>query len=308
VASETGSVRSLRATRRLPARLLSPGAFPGLVVATFVAIYVNVVSGALVRVTNSGLGCPDWPGCTAGRPVPASAGHQLIEFSNRVLALGVVVICVLCAVAGRRAAASRFHTRLALWIGGLTLAQIPLGGITVLFDLNPLLVMSHFLLAILDIGLATVLLVDVVGARPSSVSRPSWLPALTGAFVAWTFALVVSGAVVTMSGTHPGADNVRRLWNLLDAAYWHVRIGVSFVVVLALFLLAVSRLPATAARVPRLGWLVVACTGLQILVGEWQWRSALPWWLTLAHVTCATALWTSAVALGRSVVPRPSSG
>ena len=54
MASETGSVRSLRASRRLPSRLLAPSAFPGLVIATFVAIYVNVVSGALVRVTNSG--------------------------------------------------------------------------------------------------------------------------------------------------------------------------------------------------------------------------------------------------------------
>ena len=68
--------------------------------------------------------------------------------------------------------------------------------------------------------------------------------------------------------------------------------------------LVVARLPQTLPQVPRLAWTVVGLTGLQVMIGEWQWRSALPWYLVLAHVATATALWSAAVALARSLVPR----
>ena len=285
---------------RLLERSTSPARFPLLVLVTYVALLVNFASGALVRVSNSGLGCPDWPLCN-GRPAPPLAGHAVIEFSNRILAAWVIGATIVMTVSAYRGVrhTDRAVWRLALAVGLGTLAQGPLGGITVLVGLHPIAVMSHFLLAVLVFSAATVLLVDVRSGPAAEGDRPDWLKPATLVLTGWTLLLVVSGAVVTTSSTHPGASSVRRLWNLLDATYWHVRIAVSFVVALAAFLFAIARLERHAGRVPALAWAVVALTGLQIVIGELQWRNQLPWWLVLAHVVNATLLWSAVVALAR---------
>jgi cytochrome c oxidase assembly protein subunit 15 len=288
--------------RRLD-EMTSPARFRFLTSLALVALYINVVSGALVRVTNSGLGCPDWPLCK-GRPAPPLAGHAVIEFTNRALALWVVGVTIVLAASAYRGVRQTdpWIWRLALAIACAALFQIPLGGITVLLGLNPIAVMSHFLLAILMVVAATVLRADVrVGvARPDS----SWLSRLVLSFGVAGFLMITSGAVVTMSGTHPGSDNVPRLWNLLDATYWHVRIAVVFVVLIGSVLLAISRLEGLSSAVGRLAWLVVLLTGAQIAIGEWQWRTELQWWTVLLHVANATALWIAIVALCRTLVPR----
>jgi cytochrome c oxidase assembly protein subunit 15 len=277
--------------RRLPS-------FERLVVIVWVALYVNFCSGALVRVTNSGLGCPDWPLCH-GRPTPPFAGHALIEFSNRILAGSVIVLTLLLAYRGWR----HPRRRLALAIAVGTFAQGPLGGITILVDLHPIAVASHFLLAIVVFTLATVLLVDTHFPPVGDRERPGWVRPATLLFLALGLTLIVSGAIVTTSGTHPGADNVPRLYSLLDVAYWHVRIAVAYVAALAVFLFGISRLDTMAERVPRLAWTVVALTAVQIVIGETQWRDQLPWYLVWAHVMTATLLWGALVALGRNLLP-----
>jgi cytochrome c oxidase assembly protein subunit 15 len=277
--------------RRLPS-------FERLVLITWVALYVNFCSGALVRVTNSGLGCPDWPLCN-GRATPPLAGHAVIEFSNRILAGSVIVITLLLAYRGWH----HPRKRLAVAIAVGTFAQGPLGGITILVDLHPIAVASHFLLAIIVFTLATVLLVDTQLAPASDAERPTWLRPATLLFLALGLALIVSGAIVTTSSTHPGADDVPRLYALLDVAYWHVRIAVTYVAVLAVFLFGLSRLDVTSRRVPRLAWAVVVLTGIQVVIGEVQWRNELPWYLVWAHVMTGTLLWGTLVALGRSLLP-----
>ena len=291
--------------RRVVRRLTSRDAFPRLVVATFVLLYVNIASGALVRVTDSGLGCPDWPLCN-GRPVPAVEGHALIEFSNRLVALALIIAAALLAVSARRwyRRSHRDWFWMAVAVGVGTAAQAPLGAVTVLLDLHPVAVMTHFLLAIVLFAIATVLLVDVRGRPDPGAERPRWLRPAAVVLTGWCLALIVSGAVVTTSGTHPGDAEVPRLWNLLDATYVHVRIAVTWVALLAAFLFAVSRLDPPPRAVPRLAWLVVAVTTLQIGVGELQWRTELPAWLVLVHVSVAAALWASVVALARALVPR----
>lgn len=281
----------------------SPSRFPYLTSWALLAVYVNVVSGALVRVTNSGLGCPDWPLCK-GRPAPPLAGHAVIEFSNRVLALWVVGVGVLLAITAYRGArqSDPWAWRLALTIAVAGLFQIPLGGITVLLGLHPVAVMSHFLLAILMVLVATVLRADVRAGVADAV--PSWLRPLVYTLAVAGIGMITSGAVATMSGTHPGSDHVPRLWNLIDATYWHVRIAVAFVVLIGLVLIAVSRLDGLPTQAARLAWLVVALTALQIAIGEWQWRTQLQWWTVLLHVANATGLWIAIVALCRTLVPR----
>ena len=275
-------------------------AYRPLAVLTLIALYVNIVSGALVRVTNSGLGCPDWPLCN-GRPTPPFQFHGLIEFTNRVLAFLVIVIAVLFAIRAYRSmrGISRWRWRGALWIGILTFAQGPLGGITVLVGLHPIAVMSHFLLAIVVLLIAVVLVLEEFGLAGPWPDRPSgWVPWAGVGIAVWAWATIISGGVATMSGTHPGSDDVPRLWNLLDAVYVHVRVAASFIVAIALLLLLLARAVHPPRIVPRLAWLLVIAVTAQVAIGEWQWRSQLPWYLTLAHVAVGSAAIGLAGALG----------
>ena len=163
--------------------------------------------------------------------------------------------------------------------------------------------MSHFLLAHRRAGTGDRAVVDVRFPATRDVDLPLWVRPSTLLFLGLGFTLIVSGAIVTTSGTHPGADDVPRLYALLNVAYWHVRIAVTYVAVLAIFLFGLSRLETTSRRVPRLAWAVVALTGIQVVIGEVQWRSELPWNPVWAHAMTATLLWGTLVALGRTLLP-----
>ena len=290
--------------RTLPSRLTGPGAFRPLAVVTLIALYVNIVSGALVRVTNSGLGCPDWPLCN-GKPTPAFQFHTLIEFSNRVLALIVIIVAVLFAITAFRSVrrTSRWLWRGALWIGILTFAQGPLGGITVLVGLHPIAVMSHFLLAIIVLLISVVIVLETFGIGVGWRPRPAgWLPWAGVLAALWAWATIISGGVATMSGTHPGSDHVPRLWNLLDAVYIHVRVAASFIVFIAILLIVLSRVVHPPRAVQRLAWALVIAVTAQVIVGEWQWRTQLPWYLTLLHVAIGSAAIGIAGAFGWTLI------
>lgn len=287
--------------RRFLSRITGPGAFRPLVLIALGAVYLNVVSGALVRVTGSGLGCPDWPLCN-GKATPPFHFHGLIEFSNRVLALAVIIAAILLAVSAWRAGMRRTHRwrfRAALAIGIGTFLQAPLGGITVLVDLHPLAVMSHFLLALVVLLVAVALALDefqLATAWPTAPAR--WVPIGGVVIGAWAWLVIITGAIVTMSGTHPGSEGVPRLWNLLDAAYVHVRVAASFTIVIAIFLLVLAFAVKPPPVVRRMAWLLVAVVGLQIVVGELQWRTQLPWWLVLIHVSLGALALGTAAAFG----------
>jgi len=272
--------------------------YRGLALAALVLTFVVVVVGASARLSDAGLGCPDWPLCH-GNATPPMAGHAVIEFSNRILAALAILTTLALAYRGWREP----QKWLAFSIAAGTFAQGPLGGITIMVDLHPVAVASHFLLAIVVFSLATILLVDVRCPPAMELERPAWLQPVTLAFVAWGLVLIVSGAIVTTSSTHPGADGVKRLYSLLDVTYWHVRIAAVFVAALAVFLFLLSRLEQTGRRVPRLAWAVVGLTALQIMIGETQWRDQLPWYLVWAHVMTATLLWGTLIALGRTLLP-----
>src|SRR5438552_11078835 len=121
-------------TRVLPR---SEAGFARLAALLVGAMWLNIASGAFVRLTASGLGCPDWPGCS-GHPYPPASHHAVIEFSNRLVAFSAIVLSVAAWAATRRLRRPGGDRRLALAVAGLTLFQAPLGAITVHFDLNPL--------------------------------------------------------------------------------------------------------------------------------------------------------------------------
>jgi cytochrome c oxidase assembly protein subunit 15 len=142
---------------------LSPDTFRRLALASAFWLWLIVISGATVRLTNSGLGCEHWPGCTAGNPLPSKSYHSFIEFGNRIVS-AVTILATLAAYAGARftPAVPRWTRRLALGTFLGTLAQAPLGALTVYSGLNPFLVMTHFVLALLVLAGGVVVAVEAV--------------------------------------------------------------------------------------------------------------------------------------------------
>jgi cytochrome c oxidase assembly protein subunit 15 len=258
---------------------LSPDAARRLTLATAVALVLIVGTGATVRLTGSGLGCEHWPGCEPHHFEPRSF-HAFIEFGNRMFSAVTVFLTAATAWFVRR--------RLALVVFLGTLAQAPLGALTVHFHLNPYLVLSHFLLSITVLTLAVVLAAQMRPRMPTQL--PPWVPRL-GLLVALAAAvLIVSGTLATASGPHPGSAVVRRLWSFHPAVYWHVRatavFGITFAIVLAY-------LWRTRAPQLRGALVVLGLLALQMVIGEVQYRTHLPWWLVLVHVTVAATVWAA---------------
>lgn len=301
-------------------RRLSPHRFLQLAVASLAVLGVVVVSGAFVRLTGSGLGCEDWPNC--GETVlPASGGHALIEFGNRIVGLvGIVATLVVWLAARRTEGLPRFVRMVALATFLGTMAQAPLGGITVLLDLHPLAVMSHFLLALVVVALSVVVVVEAWRhdrAAGTGGPFPAWLRivSLTGA--AACAVMVATGAVATASGPHPGDDSdVKRLGlGIEDTVYVHVRatalFGIGVLLVGAWLVRARPAIPGVA----RLGASLLIVLVTQMIVGEVQYRNALPWGLVLVHVALAGLIWGLSIAIAyllwRPAAPvseRPAAG
>jgi cytochrome c oxidase assembly protein subunit 15 len=185
------------------------------------------------------------------------------------------------------------------------LAQGILGGITVLFELHPLIVAGHYLLSLVALGVAVVV---VQGARDTARGATADGP-LGSAWLALTLvpaaaALVVSGTLVTAAGPHSGGEEIPRFGNLVNALHIHIGanavFGIAFLALVALLLVERERANVELALAgSALGLLLV-----QMAVGEVQWREALPWWLVLVHVTLATAVWTVVAALAARIVLR----
>jgi cytochrome c oxidase assembly protein subunit 15 len=269
---------------RLRGLSLSPAGIRRLVVANAVALVLIVATGATVRLTGSGLGCEHWPGCEPHHFEPR-AYHSYVEFGNRVVAFLTILTTLVTWILARG------HRRLAAVIFAGTLAQAPLGALTVHYHLNPWWVLSHFLLSIVVLTLAVVL---VARTRPRERSTmPAWVPWAGLVVGLAACVLVFSGVLATASGPHPGSTVVRRLWSFQPAIYWHVRatavFGVSFALVLAY--LVRERAPQVRGALVLLGLLAV-----QMTIGEVQYRTHLPWWLVLMHVTVAATVWSAVTA------------
>jgi cytochrome c oxidase assembly protein subunit 15 len=269
--------------------------FRRLAIAAAIALYAIVVSGATVRLTSSGLACESWPGCEPGSFFPASSHHGFVEFGNRVASLFPIVLTLATWWASRRLA-PRWVVRLAAATFLGTISQAPLGFITILSDLHPLLVATHFLLAL--VVLAGGIAVAVEAWRLERGGAQSLVPPLVrrGGLVltAAALALVVTGTLATAAGPHPGGADVRRLGDLVDAVYVHVRVTAVYGIGL---LALVAYLLRRGGLVSRLALVLLAVVIAQMAVGETQWRTELPWGLVLVHVALAAAVWGLTVLL-----------
>jgi cytochrome c oxidase assembly protein subunit 15 len=275
--------------------------FARLTFVLVLAMYLNVASGAFVRLSGSGLGCPDWPLCHGG-PVPPAQYHAVIEFSNRAIALaGIVAAVVTWWVA--RSLADHLGRWLCAGVAIGTLFQIPLGAITVLTDLNPYFVMSHFLLAISVLALATIAWARATLPR-DGFAAGSRLALWTIGTALLGLGLIVSGAFSTASGPHSGGADIRRVGNLVDTTYWHVRVATAFATAVVVLLLVLWRRERHPERLGQLTVALLVLLPLQAAIGEYQWHNQLPWGVVLAHVSVAGLVWITIVFLATRVVAR----
>lgn len=294
----------MRVETTRPARIrgleVTPTLLRNVAFAALAALYAIVASGALVRLTASGLGCEHWPGCTEGNPFPEKDYHAFIEFGNRVFGLFPIGLTFLTWLAAwRTPGLPRWLVSLALLVALGTLAQAPLGLLTVASDLHPLIVMSHLLLAFLVLGGGVVVALEAWGFEQGHAEPlvPRELQRAGLVLAAACLALVTTGAFATAAGPHSGGADIRRLGTLTTSLWVHVRATALFGCV---FLFVLGYLAARRRQAPRLfraGLGLLALVLVQMGVGELQYRTELPWEIVLVHVALAAAVWAWTVAL-----------
>jgi cytochrome c oxidase assembly protein subunit 15 len=276
------------------------------------------VTGAIVRVTASGLGCPTWPQCFPGSftPVPVAEVpviHQAVEFGNRMITFLVVLTAALAVLAVTRARRRREVLFYAWLMPASTVAQAVIGGITVLTGLLWWTVAIHLLVSMTMVWLAVLLFVKVgepdTGTPIELVPKPlRWLTVLTGAALA---AVLVAGTLVTGAGPHAGdksaAAPVQRLQvEITTLVHLHSSLLVAYlslVVALGFALLAVHAPRAVLLRL----YVLLALVCAQGLVGTVQFLTGVPAALVAVHVAGAAACTAATAALWASMRERTQS-
>ena len=285
---------------------ITPQRYRQVTVVALVLLIAIVISGAAVRLTGSGLGCDDWPNCNDERLIDVSSGHAAIEQVNRLFT-GLVALAVIAAVLGslRRTPRRRDLTWLSLGLVAGVLAQVLLGGITVLVDLHPMAVQGHLLLSMVLVANAVVLVRragepdDPLGRRP--VATPTAIR-LLWVLAAATAVAIVTGTVVTGAGPHAGDEDVERLDITVGAAARVHGIVVIVALVIALATAIVIRGRPEDRRTvqgPLGTWIFIGL--LQAAVGYTQYFNEVPAALVAVHVAGATALWVATVWLVTAV-------
>jgi len=286
-----------------------------------------VITGGLVRLTGSGLGCPTWPECTDGSlvPVPAQSEgfHKFIEFGNRLLTFAVLVAAVAALVVVLRPWLARVRPTLPgvgdpaavraplVWlaVGGVAgiVGQAALGGLTVLLDLHPATVASHFLLSMVMIALAFVLYwrSGETGDGPPIVVVQRELRWVAGTIVVLAAIALSLGTLVTGSGPHSGdAEEIARFSLDVRMISWlHADVVLVFLGFSVAFLLG-ARLTSAPNRVQRAGLLLIAASVAQGAIGYAQYFTGVPVALVSLHMLGACLVWLAALGVWLSTRDR----
>ncbi len=294
---------------RTAAYTVTPRQYLLLARAALVALTLIVLTGAAVRLTGSGLGCPTWPKCY-GSYYPPLNTHAVIEFSNRVVSVPVVIAAGLAWVGALR---RRPYRRDLVWLGGLlplgVVAQAVLGGFTVKGALDYGWVMGHFALSML-IVLAAVALVWRASYEPEALAQAAQRPAepapigdrgLLRGLIGLAFlgaVTIFAGTAATAAGPHAGGSPGQKI-NRLDfdgrgtmdfVIHRHAEIAFVFsLCAVAAWFLARRREAPERVRRPltALCWLLA----LQGAVGLDQYETHLPAELVWVHVALACCAW-----------------
>jgi cytochrome c oxidase assembly protein subunit 15 len=279
-----------------------------MALASLIANIALVVTGAAVRLTDSGLGCPTWPKCTDGSYTTTAAMgiHGVIEFGNRLLGVALMVIAVACFVLAWRERPRRKSTvRLSLAVLLGVPGQGVVGGITVLTNLNPWVVGLHFLLSMALIAAAYALWRRAgEGDGPAVSLAPTPRRPLARQTAQAPAAVIHMGVVVTGSGPHAGDNGAKR--NGLDpAAVAQAHADLVFLLigltVGLYFALRATHAPTRAA----LTLLIIELS--QGLIGFVQYFTHLPVALVATHMLGASLVWTGTLAVLWSLRERTTS-
>ena len=293
----------------------TPVSMRRLALAGVIADTVIMSTGAAVRLSASGLGCPDWPQCSAADVVASkNAGQTLlntwIEFGNRLLNFPLVIIAVLIFVAAWRfrpdgPASGTGRRRDLVWLGAAqplgVLAQAVIGGIVVLTKLSPASVSVHFLVSAAVVAAAVALHMRCSAlagpAREPETTVRRDLQVLAAALVAVTCVMLAAGTVVTGTGPLAGDAGVPRYKlpvegvTQLHADIGWLLAGLSIALVLGL------RLSGAPRRAVRAGWIMLAALGAQGVIGYIQYFTHLPAGLVWVHVTGSVLVWIAVLRL-----------
>lgn len=269
--------------------------------AALASLCTIVFTGALVRLTGSGLGCSDWPNCSATRFVDVSSGHTLIEQANRLFT-GVVSFSVIAAVL--LAHLRRPHRRdLVLLAWGLVvgvIAQIVIGGIVVLTGLNPYANMAHFLVSMLLVLCAFLLWrrAAVPTGTPWRRDIPPPLRRMINLVVLVAPVTLVTGTVVTATGPHAGNEEAVRFgFALVSVARVHSIAVLAFIALVVV--IAVRSRRDDGSIVDAVQGVLFAAVG-QASIGYLQYFTGVPVVLVAAHIVGAVTLWLTVCNLATS--------
>jgi heme a synthase len=301
----------------------TPRSMRQIALAGIIADTVIMSTGAAVRLSSSGLGCPDWPRCSAADIVASkNAGQTLfntwIEFGNRLLNFPLVAITVIVFIAAWRFRPQGTRRRDLVWLAAIqpagVFAQAAIGGIVVVTKLNPAAVSVHFLVSAAIVAAAVVLHVKCTeGDDPPTAVVRSDLRVLSAALVAVTGLMLAAGTVVT--GTGPLAGNAaapRYKLPLEGVTQLHADIG-WLMAGLSVALVVGLRMSGAPPRAVRAGWVMIGSLGVQGVIGYIQYFSHLPAGLVWVHVTGSVLVWIAVLRLffamrDRGPLTRPSPG
>lgn len=294
--SPVTTTRSSTGLRRLP--LVSEATLRKLAYASLATQAGIIVTGGAVRLTDSGLGCPEWPRCTteSWTSTPEMGIHGAVEFGNRLLTfvLGFVALAMLLAVI-RTFTSDRPRRDLlypSVFLLGVIPAQAFIGGITVWSNLNPWVVMFHFLVSAVLVGVATIL---VRRAQRPALAVPrrigdAWLERLGMITLVATAVTVYLGTVVTGSGPHAGdPDAPRTGFDLGIVAGFHAH-SAAILLGLTIGLYFAARVAGSPGRAARAAGFLIGVLLAQGIVGAVQYRLELPELLVAIHLAGAAVM------------------
>ena len=281
-----------------PRRTVSVPVFRWFAFTCFLSMILIVLSGAAVRLTGSGLGCPDWPTCFHNRITGSMQIHSFIEYTNRFVTVALTLVTAATFVAALVRAPRR---RDLVWLSGLLVLGVfgdaMLGALVVYSKLNPWLVSLHMLLSLSMVVVGAVLYhrskylygpgarADVRDPHFRLIARLLWIPFT---------ALLIAGTVTTGSGPHAGSSQgqlrAKRLpFALSDATWVHSVAAVLFIGLVTGLLFAVWKSAVPAALKLGIRRLVLISLA-QAAIGLTQFLTHLPAWLVELHVAGAVSL------------------
>jgi len=258
-------------------------------------VVLNIVSGAAVRLSDSGLGCPDWPTCSKRHLTPPLSLHPAIEFSNRLVVVALTLVVALAVLAARaRRPRRRDLTWLSVGLIGGILAEIVIGGLVVYSKLNPYVVMVHFMVGIALLTVAVVLALRAGRAPgPGTLMVTPRVRTLTRWMLPVLILAIAAGTATTGAGPHAGGKGAKRIpIALADMARTHAEI-VLFLGVMTLVLLYLLDRTKAPERVALRGRILLAVMVAQGFIGYTQYFTHLPPLLVGLHVFGVTVLWTA---------------